>query len=103
MRVVAFTLARCPPTRWWAALDPQAPLSERVAARRAAGALAGALGQWARWDGEHRCIGFVDDGYADAQFLLARYEALAGSAVPNARAAQAELERLSLGTAARSL
>ena len=81
-------------------LDPQAPLSERMAARRAAGALLGALGQWARWDGEHRNIGFLDDGHAAAQFLLARYEALASPAVANARAVQAELEGLALGTAA---
>ncbi|HXU00121.1 MAG TPA: hypothetical protein VN903_03975 [Polyangia bacterium] len=82
------------------ALDPQAPLSDRLAARRASGALLGALAQWTRWDGEHRNIGFLDDGHAAAQFLLARYEALASPAVANARAAQAELERLALGTAA---
>jgi hypothetical protein len=81
-------------------LDPQAPLSERLAARRAAGALLGALERWTRWDGEHRNIGFLDDGHAAAQFLLARYEVLASPAVPNARAAQAELERLTLATAA---
>jgi hypothetical protein len=79
-----------------AGIDPQAPLSERLAARRAATALLGALSHWARWDGEHRNIGFLDDGYAAAQFLLARYEALASSAVANARAAAAELERLTL-------
>jgi hypothetical protein len=80
-------------------LDPQAPLAERLAARRAAWALLGALRQWARWDGEHRSIGFLDDGHAAAQFLLARYEALVSPAARNARTVQAELDALGLVTA----
>jgi hypothetical protein len=63
-------------------LDADAPLSERVAARVASGALLRGVARWAEWDQRHRGVRFMDDDYAIAQHLLARFEAIgaAGSA-----------------------
>jgi len=60
-------------------LDPTAPLSRRMAARVAAGALLRAVMTWAEWDASHRGVRFIDDDYDVAQLLLARFEAI-GSA-----------------------
>jgi hypothetical protein len=55
-------------------LDPRASLSARAAARRAAGALLRAVEQWTAWNEQHRAVRFIDDDYATAQLLLARFE-----------------------------
>ena len=61
------------------ALDPTAPLSVRTAARTGAGSLLRAVVRWHEWDQEHRGVRFIDDDYALAQHLLAKYERM-GSA-----------------------
>jgi FtsH ternary system-associated peptide len=59
-----------------ARLDPDATLARRAAARVAAGALLRGVMTWARWDEAHRGVRFIDDDYAMAQLLLARFEAI---------------------------
>jgi hypothetical protein len=58
------------------ALPPDAPLRERVEARRSAGAFQRALGHLRTWDQEHRSIRFIDDGYDVAQALVKDWERL---------------------------
>jgi hypothetical protein len=75
-------------------LDPTAPLSQRSAARRAAGGLLRAVLRWSRWDAEHRGVGFVDDGYDSAQLLLAGFEPVGERGALYARETLAELDGL---------
>ena len=81
------------PTR----LDREAPLARRAAARVAAGALLRGVMTWARWDDAHRGVRFIDDGYAEAQLLLARFEAIGATGAARAAAWLAELAALSPG------
>jgi hypothetical protein len=60
-------------------LDPAATLSMRNRARIAAGALLRGAVRWDEWDQQHRATRFIDDGYAAAQHLLARYEPFAAA------------------------
>jgi hypothetical protein len=60
-------------------LDPTATLGQRNRARLGAGALLRAASRWDEWDQQHRATRFIDDGYAAAQFLLSRYEPMAGT------------------------
>ncbi|QSQ16313.1 hypothetical protein [Myxococcus landrumensis] len=62
-----------PASRWAANLTPRASLSQKAEARRSAGAGLRGLGRLARWDAEHRAVRFFDDGYEDAQLLLAEW------------------------------
>jgi hypothetical protein len=59
-----------------AALDSEAPLGTRVAARRSSLALLRALGRLRAWDQEHRATRFFDEGYAAAQALIRAWERL---------------------------
>jgi hypothetical protein len=77
-----------------ARLDPRAPLAARTAARRAAGALLRAVLVWAAWDREHRGVRYIDDGYAEAQALLARFEPIGAAGAARAAAWLAELAAL---------
>jgi hypothetical protein len=62
-------------------LDPSAPLSVRANARASAGALCRALIRWSEWDGQHRGVRYIDDGYASAQVLLGRFEKIGSAGV----------------------
>jgi hypothetical protein len=62
-------------------LDPTAPLSVRANARSSAGALCRALMRWSNWDQQHRGIRYIDDDYAKAQVLLARFEKIGAAGV----------------------
>jgi hypothetical protein len=77
-----------------AELDPTAPLSRRMAARVAAGALLRAVATWAAWDGSHRGVRFIDDDYAVAQLLLARFEPIGAAGAARAAAWLAALAAL---------
>ncbi len=55
-------------------LDPTTPLSLRMQARNAAGAMLRGLVQWREWDTEHRGIRFIDDTYEISQLLLRKFE-----------------------------
>jgi hypothetical protein len=55
-------------------LDRTKPLSTRMAARNAAGALLRALACWVEWDRSHRGVRFLDDDYEASQLLLSRFE-----------------------------
>src|SRR6185503_15943684 len=74
-----------------AGLDPDAPLGERADARRRATALLQGVRTWRRWHDEHRALGFVDEGFAEAQPLLAVWQRFAPHA-GIAAAALAEVE-----------
>jgi hypothetical protein len=76
------------------ALDPTAPLSRRMPARVAAGALLRAVTTWAAWDGSHRGVRFIDDDYAVAQLLLARFEPIGAAGAARAAAWLAALAAL---------
>jgi len=78
------------PTR----LDPSATLASRSAARVAAGALLRGVMIWARWDQAHRGVRFIDDDYAVAQRLLARFEAIQATGAARAAAWLADLAAL---------
>lgn len=82
-----------------ARLDPEATLARRAAARVAAGALLRAVMTWARWDEAHRGVRFIDDDYATAQLLLARFEAIQATGAARAAAWLAELAALAPGGA----
>jgi hypothetical protein len=55
-------------------LDRTKPLSVRMAARNAAGALLRGLQTWCDWDRAHRGVRFLDDDYEASQLLLMRFE-----------------------------
>jgi hypothetical protein len=55
-------------------LDRTKPLSVRMAARNAAGALLRGLQTWCDWDRAHRGVRFLDDDYEASQLLLTRFE-----------------------------
>lgn len=76
-------------------LDPHTALGVRARARVAAGALARGVQRWGAWDAEHRAIRYIDDDYAAAQFLLARFEAIGPHGIGRAGAWLAELAALS--------
>jgi hypothetical protein len=86
-----------------AALDPDAPLSERVAARVAAGALLRAIARWGEWDRQHRGVRFIDDDYAIAQHLLARFERVGQVGADRAAAWLADLAALSPAPASTTI
>jgi len=75
-------------------LDPAATLGSRATARVAAGALLRAVMAWATWDQAHRGVRFIDDDYAAAQVLLARFEAIAAAGRARAEAWLTELASL---------
>jgi hypothetical protein len=75
-------------------LDAALPLALRGRLLRASGLLLRALGRLEAWRGQHRRVGFVDDGYAAAQFLLARHVALDARAAAEAASRLEALERL---------
>jgi len=77
-----------------APLDPSAALARRAQARVAGGALLRAVRTWARWDAAHRGVRFIDDDYAAAQVLLARFEAIGAAGAARAAAWLAELASL---------
>ena len=55
-------------------LDRTKPLSVRMAARNAAGALLRGVSKWCEWDRAHRGVRFLDDDYEASQLLLSRFE-----------------------------
>jgi len=75
-------------------LDPTIPLGTRAAARRAAGALLRGVTRWAAWDDAHRGVRFIDDDYAAAQLLLARFEAIGPAGTARAASWLSELAQL---------
>jgi hypothetical protein len=77
-----------------ALLDQAAPLSQRMAARQGAGALLRGLIRWREWDTEHRGVRFIDDDYATAQLLLARFERIGSVGAERAAAWLSELASL---------
>jgi hypothetical protein len=83
-------------------LDPTTTLASRAAARVASGALLRAVLVWAAWDQEHRGVRFIDDDYAAAQLLLARFEAIQSTGAARAAAWLADLSSLPATTAPAS-
>jgi transposase InsO family protein len=77
-----------------ARLDPAATLASRSAARLAAGALLRGVVMWGQWDQAHRGVRFIDDDYAAAQLLLARFEAIQATGAARAAAWLSELASL---------
>jgi hypothetical protein len=75
-------------------LDPTTTLASRSAARVAAGALLRGVMTWARWDQAHRGVRFIDDDYAAAQLLLARFEPIQAAGAARAAAWLADLAGL---------
>jgi len=75
-------------------LDPAATLGRRATARVAAGALLRAVMTWAVWDQAHRGVRFIDDDYAAAQALLARFETIGAAGRARAEAWLTELASL---------
>lgn len=57
-------------------MSTDAPLRERIEARRAAGATWRALARLREWDQAHRNVRFIDDGYEQAQRLVRDWERL---------------------------
>jgi hypothetical protein len=76
------------------ALDPTTSLTARSAARQAAGALLRGVVRWSEWDEEHRTVRFIDDGYAAAQVLLARFEQVGQAGMATIRQWLVELASL---------
>ena len=91
-RLTGFVLAAGARVTWrlGGGIDPDAPLGERRAATSAAAVLPRAIAQWRRWHDEHRGLGFVDDGFNEAQPLLALWQRHAASS----QRALAELARV---------
>jgi hypothetical protein len=77
-----------------AQLDPSTSLSTRTKARIAAGSLLRAIERWGGWDAEHRGIRFIDDEYASAQIMLARFERIGSAGVERAQLWLSELAAL---------
>lgn len=75
-------------------LDPSAPLSVRASARASAGSLLRAVVRWSEWDAQHRGIRFIDDEYASAQLMLARFERIGSAGVSRVHGWLAELAAL---------
>jgi hypothetical protein len=75
-------------------LDPSTPLSVRQAARRGAGSLLRGVIRWHGWDQQHRGVRFIDDDYAAAQLLLARFERIGMPLADRAAAWLSELTAL---------
>jgi hypothetical protein len=75
-------------------LDPSSPLSERANARTRAGSLLRAIVRWSEWDQQHRSIRFIDDEYASAQVMLARFERIGSAGVGRVQGWLAELASL---------
>ncbi len=87
--LIARGIAPMPPT-----LDPTAPLSVRMEARTAAGSLLRAVIRWSEWDQQHRGVRFIDDDYARAQRLLARFERIGSAGVDIANGWLSDLSAL---------
>lgn len=81
-------------------LDPTTALWARTGARVAAGSLLRAIERWGAWDAEHRGVRFIDDDYALAQVLLARFEPIGSAGVERAQQWLGELASLAPTTAA---
>lgn len=75
-------------------LSPEAPLRERSAARKAAGALLRALTRLREWDREHRGVRFIDDGYDEAQALVRAWECLGEQRFEQAAAIVRQLDAI---------
>ncbi|HEX4420191.1 MAG TPA: hypothetical protein VH165_19885 [Kofleriaceae bacterium] len=82
------------------ALDPEASLSDRAAARVAAGALLRGVVRWAAWDEAHRGVRFLDEDYAATQLVLARFERIGAAGAAQAAAWLSELAALTPATPA---
>ncbi len=75
-------------------LSTDAPLRERVDARRHAGAFLRRLERLRAWDQEHRSIRFIDDYYDVAQALVRAWERLGETGFASAAQLVAELDSL---------
>ena len=75
-------------------LDPNTSLAARQAARRGAGALLRGVIRWHEWDQQHRGVRFIEDDYAAAQLLLARFERIGMPLADRAAAWLSELTAL---------
>ncbi len=73
-------------------LDRAASLRDRLEAQRAAGAQLRVLGRLAREHEKARMTSFIDEGYATAQLLLARWEHVGKDGFDRAAAALSQLE-----------
>lgn len=70
-------LARLPDDAWTARAWPEAPLSRRQAARRAAMAIPRAATTLSAWTRRWSLVGWLDDGYDRAQWRLRQFEGAA--------------------------
>lgn len=75
-------------------LSSEAPLRERVEARRLAGATWRALARLREWDAQHRTVRFIDDGYDVAQRLVGEWEVLGERGFAQAAALVAQLDAI---------
>lgn len=75
-------------------MSTDAPLRERVEARRAAGATWRALSKLRAWDQEHRVVRFIEDDYALAQKLVRDWERLGERGFSRAEELVSALDRL---------
>lgn len=75
-------------------LSSEAPLRERVDARRLAGATWRALARLREWDAQHRTVRFIDDGYDVAQKLVREWESLGDQGFAQAAALVAQLDAI---------
>ncbi|MBS1122077.1 MAG: hypothetical protein H6Q90_4305 [Deltaproteobacteria bacterium] len=75
-------------------LEPGAPLSVRARARTSAGSLLRAVTRWHAWDQQHRGVRFIDDDYAVAQLLLARFERIGSAGIARVNGWLADLASL---------
>ena len=89
---VAVRSFEAPPTT--SALAPSGPLRERQEARRHAGAPWRALARLHAWDAQHRLVRFIDDGYDEAQALVADWARLGEPGFARAAALVASLDAL---------
>jgi hypothetical protein len=80
-----------------------ATLAQRSTARVAAGALLRGVARWQAWDDQHRAIRFIDDGYAEAQLLLAWYERIGRSGADRAAGWLADMAALAPATASDTI
>jgi hypothetical protein len=85
------------------ALDPEAPLGARAAARVAAGALLRAVTRWREWDEQHRAVRFIDDDYKSAQKLLGTFERIGRAGADRAAGWLADLAALAPTTTGGSV
>lgn len=73
-------------------LDKLAPLRERLEARRASGAYLRVLGKLGREHQKARHVSYIDEGYAAAQVVLARWEHFGSDGFSRASGALSDIE-----------